>query len=186
MMGSPTCRGDGRQRGYSLSQKRSPLCPHRRGRKCSALRPFAFFSKERGTLPPPADGGRESKGVFSFAKENTPFGTPRERPDRQPRSRRRAAPPEWKHLRGGLALLAAIGSAIRFDLLLLPAAALPILQKYSLTSVYRWCQSRRRAKQCRPVPRITRQKAASEAKPPVRRQSAAKLPSLAPHEVGRG
>ena len=152
MMGSPTCRGDGRQRGYSLSQKRSPLCPHRRGRKCSALRPFAFFSKERGTLPPPADGGRESKGVFSFAKENTPIGTPRERPDRQPRSRRRAAPPEWKHLRGGLALLAAIGSAIRFDLLLLPAAALPILQKYSLTSVYRWCQSRRRAKQSRPRP----------------------------------
>ena len=40
-------------------------------------------------------------------------------------------------LRGGLAPLAAIGSAIRFDLLLLPAAALPILQKYSLIPVYR-------------------------------------------------
>ena len=40
-------------------------------------------------------------------------------------------------LRGGLAPLAAIGSAIRFDLLLLPAAALPILQRYSLISVYR-------------------------------------------------
>ena len=98
---------------------------------------------------PTLSRGRESKGVFSFAKENTPFGTPRERPDRQPRSRRNAAPPEWKCLRGGLAPLAAIGSAIRFDLLLLPAAALPISQKYSLIPVYRWCQSRRRAQQSR-------------------------------------
>ena len=34
--------------------------------------------------------------------------------------------------------------------------------------------------------RITRQKAASEAMPPPPPQSAARLPSLAPHEVGRG
>ena len=52
---------------------------------------------------------------------------------------------------------------------------------------------RRRAKQCRPSPRRcflesvpSPQSAASEAMPPMRRQSAAKLPSLAPHGVGRG
>mgnify|MGYP004645064157 CR=1 FL=1 len=37
-----------------------------------------------------------------------------------------------------------------------------------------------------PRPRITRQKAASEAMPPPPPQSAAGLPSLAPHGVGRG
>ena len=37
-----------------------------------------------------------------------------------------------------------------------------------------------------PRPRITRQKAASAAMPPPPPQSAARLPSLAPHEVGRG
>ena len=52
---------------------------------------------------------------------------------------------------------------------------------------------RRRAKQCRPFPRRcflesapSPQSAASAAMPPMRRQSAAKLPSLAPHGVGRG
>ena len=37
-----------------------------------------------------------------------------------------------------------------------------------------------------PRPRITYQKAASAAMPPPPPQSAARLPSLAPHEVGRG
>ena len=115
---------------------------------------LAFFSKERGTLPPTLSWGRETKGVFSFAKENTPFGTPRERPDRQPRSRRSAAPPECSFPARGVA---AFHIAIRLDLLLLPAAALPILQKYSLIPVYRWCQSRRRAKQSRRPQAVRRQ-----------------------------
>ena len=46
--------------------------------------------------------------------------------------------------------------------------------------------SKRRAKQCRPPSLHLPQKAASEAMPPVRKQSAAKPPSLAPHGVGRG
>ena len=86
----PTADGDGKQRGYSLSQKRIP-----------PLEP-----PEKGPI-----GSLDLEGV---------------------RRLRSAAA-----LRGGLAPLAAIGSAIRFDLLLLPAAALPILQRYSLISVYR-------------------------------------------------
>ena len=51
----------------------------------------------------------ESKGIFSFAKENIPFGTPRERRlDWQSRTRMTLMPPEWKYLR------AANGSARRF------------------------------------------------------------------------
>ena len=128
--------GTGDKRGI-LFRKREALIV-RAGAEGNAARcpPLLSFPKKE-ELCPPLPWGRETKGVFSFAKENTPFETPRERPDRQPRSRRRAAPPEWKHLRGGLAPLAAIGSAIRLDLLLLPAAALPILQRYSLISVYR-------------------------------------------------
>ena len=145
---TPTCRGDGKQRGYSLSQKRGPHCPRRRGGKCSALPPLLSFPKKEEPCPP-LPWGTGDKGGILFRKREYPFETPRERPDRQSRSRRSAAPPEWKHLRGGLAPLAAIGSATRLDLLLLPAAALPISQKYSLIPVYRWCQSRRRAKQSR-------------------------------------
>jgi len=34
------------------------------------------YGKKKTAPPPPL---HEAKGVFSFAKENTPFGTPRER-----------------------------------------------------------------------------------------------------------
>ncbi len=136
-------------KGGILFRKREALIV-RAGAEGNAARcPLFSFPKKEEPCPH-LPWGRETKGVFSFAKENTPFETPRERSDRQPRSRRSAAPPEWKHLRGGLASLAAIGSAIRLDLLLLPAAALPISQKHSLIPVYRWCQSRRRAQQSRP------------------------------------
>ena len=135
-------------KGGILFRKREALIV-RAGAEGNAARcPLFSFPKKEEPCPH-LPWGRETKGVFSFAKENTPFETPRERSDRQPRSRRSAAPPEWKHLRGGLASLAAIGSAIRLDLLLLPAAALPISQKHSLIPVYRWCQSRRRAQQSR-------------------------------------
>ena len=58
-----------------------------------------------------------------------------------------------------------ISVAIRFDLLLLSAAALPILQKYSLISVYL------QSPQC-----------GERSNAAFGRQSAAKLPSLAPHD----
>ena len=45
----------------------------------------------------------ESKGIFSFAKENIPFGTPRERRlDWQSRTRMTFMPPEWKYLHAAL------------------------------------------------------------------------------------
>ena len=57
----------------------------------------------------------ESKGIFSFAKENIPFGTPRERRlDWQSRTRMTFMPPECRCLRGSIASLAANGSARRF------------------------------------------------------------------------
>ena len=135
-------------------------------REMQRTAPLCFLFQRKRNLDPHCRWGRETKGVFSFAKENTPFGTPRERPDRQPRSRRSAAPPEWKHLRGGLAPLAAIGSAIRFDLLLLPAAALPILFQCGRIPSYRQSHQGGEQSKAAPVPRITRQKAASAAMPP--------------------
>ena len=132
----PTCRWGRETKGvFSFAKERPSLSAQAR-REMQRAAPCFLFQRKRN-FAPTLSWGRETKGVFSFAKENTPFGTPRERPDRQPRSRRSAAPPEWKCLRGGLAPLAAIGSAIRFDLLLLPAAALPILQRCSLIPVYR-------------------------------------------------
>ena len=66
----------------------------------------------------------ESKGPFSFAKENGPFGTPRER-------LRLAVSGSNDLYASGMKMsargVAAFSVAIRFDLLLLSAAALPIL-----------------------------------------------------------
>ena len=66
----------------------------------------------------------ESKGIFSFAKENIPFGTPRER-------LRLAVSGSNDLYASGMKMpardVAAFSVAIRFDLLLLSAAALPIL-----------------------------------------------------------
>ena len=66
----------------------------------------------------------ESKGIFSFAKENIPFGTPRER-------LRLAVSGSNDPYASGMKMpargAAAFSVAIRFDLLLLSAAALPIL-----------------------------------------------------------
>ena len=68
--------------------------------------------------------GSESKGPFSFAKENGPFGTPRER-------LRLAVSGSNDLDASGMEMpacgVAALRVAIRFDLLLLSAAALPIL-----------------------------------------------------------
>ena len=72
-------------------------------------------------------------------------------------------------LRGGIASLAAIGSAIRFVFLLLPAAALESECKCGVITFY-WS-----ANQC-----------GERSNAAFRRQSAAVLPSLAPHGVGRG
>ena len=59
--------------------------------------------------------GCGTKGIFSFAKENIPFGTPRERRlDWQSRTRMTLMPPECRCLRGSIASLAANGSARRF------------------------------------------------------------------------
>ena len=66
----------------------------------------------------------ESKGTFSFAKENVPFETPRER-------LRLAVSGSNDLYASGMKMpacgAAAMRVAIRFDLLLLSAAALPIL-----------------------------------------------------------
>ena len=51
-----------------------------------------FFPEKESFDPTLWD--RKSKGVFSFAKENTPFGTPRERLDWQFVARRGAVPLE--------------------------------------------------------------------------------------------
>ena len=75
-----------------------------------------------------------SKGIFSFAKENIPFGTPRERLD--------IAGEQLEELQclpiAPLACgKAAFTPAIRLGVLLSSAAALPISRWYSLISVYR-------------------------------------------------
>ena len=66
----------------------------------------------------------ESKGIFSFAKENIPFGTPRERLRVAVSGLNNSDVSEVKVPR---ARRCRISVAIRFDLLLLSAAALPIL-----------------------------------------------------------
>ena len=66
----------------------------------------------------------ESKGIFSFAKENIPFGTPRERLRLAVSGLNNSDVSEVKVPR---ARRCRISVAIRFDLLLLSAAALPIL-----------------------------------------------------------
>ena len=190
-----TVQGTGDKRGI-LFRKREALIV-RAGAEGNAARcpPLLSFPKKE-ELCPPLPWGRETKGVFSFAKENTPFGTPRGRPDRQPRSRRSAAPPECSCPARGVA---AFHIAIRLDLLLLPASALPILfqcgripsyrqshqggERSKAAPVPRISLKRRRAQQSRPRPPHLPQKAASEAMPPMRRQSAARLPSLARYGV---
>ena len=73
---------------------------------------------------PAAAQGCGTKGIFSFAKENIPFGTPRER-------LRLAVSGSNDLDASGMEMpacgVAALRVAIRFDLLLLSAAALPIL-----------------------------------------------------------
>ena len=66
----------------------------------------------------------ESKGIFSFAKENIPFGTPRERLRLAVSGSNDLYASEMKMPARDVA---AFSVAIRFDLLLLSAAALPIL-----------------------------------------------------------
>ena len=65
----------------------------------------------------------ESKGIFSFAKENIPFGTPRER-------LRLAVSGSNDLYASGMKMpargVAAFSVAIRFDLLLLSAVAQPL------------------------------------------------------------
>ena len=111
------------------------------------------FCSPKGLLLSLHRAGGESKGPFSFAKENGPFGTPRERLGLAVSSLNILyASGMGIPARGG----AALGVARRFDYLLLsavaqPLAALPpygcgtplagaallILRKCSLTAVYR-------------------------------------------------
>ncbi len=68
-----TVQGTGDKRGI-LFRKREALVV-RAGAEGNAAHcpPFCFLFQRKRTFAPPADGGRETKGVFSFAKENTPF-----------------------------------------------------------------------------------------------------------------
>ena len=83
---------------------------------------FAIFLAENKIAAPTAL--HEAKGVFSFAKENTPFGTPRER-------LRLAVSDLNDSYASGMGMPARGGAAfsvaIRFDFLLSSATALPIL-----------------------------------------------------------
>ena len=84
-----------------------------------ALQRAGILQPERAASVPAPCRGRV-KGPFSFAKENGPFGTPRERLRLAASSSNDfcasgvEVPPEWKCLRGGIASLAANGSARRF------------------------------------------------------------------------
>jgi hypothetical protein len=82
---------------------------------------FAIFLAENKIAAPTAL--HEAKGVFSFAKENTPFGTPRER-------LRLAVSDLNDSYASGMGMPArggaAFAPAIRLGVLLLSAAALPV------------------------------------------------------------
>ena len=85
-----------------------------------ALSSARGFCSPKGLLLSLHRAGGESKGPFSFSKENIPFETPRERLRLAASSSNDfcasgvEVPPEWKCLRGGIASLAANGSARRF------------------------------------------------------------------------
>ena len=87
------------------------------------------------------DGAARIKGAILFRKREWPLWNPKRKAcigslklEEVRRLRIESA------LRGGIASLAAIGGAIRFGLLLLPAAALPILRRCSLIFFCRWCR----------------------------------------------
>ena len=75
-----------------------------------------------------------AKGIFSFAKENIPFGTPRERLRLAISGLNNSDVSEVKVPR---ARRSRISVATRFDLLLLSAVALPVLRQCGLITVYR-------------------------------------------------
>ena len=66
-----TVQGTG-DKGGILFRKREALVV-RAGAEGNAARCPLFSFPKKEEPSPPADGGRETKGVFSFAKENTPF-----------------------------------------------------------------------------------------------------------------
>ena len=103
-----------------------------------------------------------AKGIFSFAKENIPFGTPRERLRLAISGLNNSDVSEVKVPR---ARRSRISVATRFDLLLLSAVALPVLRQCGLITVYRCTH------QC-----------GERSNAAFGRQSAAMLPSLAPHD----
>ena len=103
-----------------------------------------------------------AKGIFSFAKENIPFGTPRERLRLAVSGLNNSDVSEVKVPR---ARRCRISVAIRFDLLLLSGAALPVSWQCSLITVYRCTH------QC-----------GERSNAAFGRQSAAEQTSLAPHD----
>ena len=103
-----------------------------------------------------------AKGIFSFAKENIPFGTPRERLRLAISGLNNSDVSEVKVPR---ARRSRISVAIRFDLLLLSAAALPVLWQCGLITVYRCTH------QC-----------GERSNTAFGRQSAAEQTSLVPHD----
>ena len=141
--------------------------PHlRKGRKSAAT--LSFVPKGRiaahgAASFPCAAQGSVSKGAILFHKREWPPLDP-------PRERFRLAVWGLNHLfPSGIGMpargFAALGVAIRFDSLLLSAAALPVLWQCGLITVYRCTH------QC-----------GEHSNAAFRRQSAAVLPSLAPHD----
>ena len=111
---------------------------------------------------PCAAQGSGTKGPFSFAKENGPFETPRERLPLQASSSKSCNACRLRCPDRGVA---AFSVARRFGLLLLSVAALPILWECTVVSVYR------QSLQC-----------GERSNAAFRKQSAAVLTSLAPHD----
>ena len=156
-----------------------------------ALSSARRFCSPKGLLLSLHRAGGESKGPFSFAKENGPFGTPRERLRLAVSSSNDfcasgvEVPPEWKCLRGGIASLAANGSARRF-------ASAPIIRCCAAVGGSAALRMRHTPCGCRSahlvevrsnlrLPRHCSMRRAP-AMPLFRKQSAAEVTSLAPHD----
>ena len=104
----------------------------------------------------------DQRGIFSFAQENIPFGTPRERLRLAVSGLNNSDVSEVKVPR---ARRSRISVATRFDLLLLSAVALPVLRQCGLITVYRCTH------QC-----------GERSNAAFGKQSAAEQTSLAPHD----
>ena len=80
-----------------------------------ALSSARRFCSPKGLLLSPHRAGGRLRGIFSFhGKRISPFDPQEKGLDWQSRARMTFVPPEWKCLRGGIASLAANGSARRF------------------------------------------------------------------------